>query len=146
MENLENILFYNIEKSIRSYRNFSQQKLRKNQFPISIDQWLILKTLEQYPTITQNKIGMIVFKDNATITRLIDQSVNAGIIEKMPNLEDRRRAYLEITEGGYHLLDRIQNIINKNREVALNGITMEEISMINSALKKISNNCINAKI
>ena len=52
-EKLDNIVFYLIEKAIKTYRQFAQRNITKAHFDITIDQWLVLKTLQENPSITQ---------------------------------------------------------------------------------------------
>ena len=61
-ENLEDILFYSLERSIKSYRQFAQQQLVKKGFEITIDQWLLLKTVHDNPGQTQNQIAQTIFQ------------------------------------------------------------------------------------
>jgi hypothetical protein len=42
MEKLDSIIFYTIDKTIRSYRNYTQRQLKANGFTITIDHWLTL--------------------------------------------------------------------------------------------------------
>lgn len=53
MEKLKDIIFYNMDKAIKSYRMYAQKKLKENGFKITIDQWLIIKTILENPAITQ---------------------------------------------------------------------------------------------
>ena len=82
MEKLNSIIFYNIDKAIRSYRNFAQRQLKLHGFNITIDQWLIIKAILENPGITQNEIGDLVFKDNASVTRMIELLVKSEFITR----------------------------------------------------------------
>ena len=99
MEKLDSIIFYNIDKAIRAYRNYAQRQLKINGFTITIDQWLIIKSILENPGITQNEIGNLVFKDNASVTRIIDLLVKSEYIIRTVHSKDRRKTNLEITEN-----------------------------------------------
>ncbi|REC47177.1 MarR family winged helix-turn-helix transcriptional regulator [Chryseobacterium pennipullorum] len=145
MEKLNSIIFYNIDKAIRSYRNYAQRQLKANGFTITIDQWLIIKAILENPGITQNEIGDLVFKDNASITRIIDLMVKSEYVTRHTHPDDRRKTNLEVTESGKTIIREVQNIVEKNRKTALNGISNEELEVMYSALLKISENCLNPK-
>ena len=53
MENLNSVIFYNIEEAIKTYRMYAQNQLKINQLKITIDQWLVLKCLKESPKSTQ---------------------------------------------------------------------------------------------
>lgn len=139
---LENVLFYVIEKSIKSYRQFAQRNIDKINEDITIDQWLILKTIHDYPNISQREIAEHVFKDDASITRMINLLVKKGFLERSMHSEDRRRFGLELTILGEKTKEELMPVILQNRETALKGLSQEEISTLKKLLQKITENCI----
>lgn len=145
MEKLNSIIFYNIDKAIRAYRNYAQRQLKLHGFTITIDQWLIIKAILENPGITQNEIGDLVFKDNASVTRIIDLMVKSEYVTRHVHPKDRRKTNLEVTDSGKKVIREVQNIVEKNREVALKGITKDELEVMYSALLTISENCLNPK-
>ncbi|MFN1217712.1 MarR family winged helix-turn-helix transcriptional regulator [Chryseobacterium kwangjuense] len=145
MEKLNSIIFYNIDKAIRSYRNYAQRQLKANGFTITIDQWLIIKALLENPGITQNEIGDLVFKDNASVTRIIDLMVKSGYVIRHIHQEDRRKTNLEVTESGIKIIKDVQKLVEGNRKKALENVSKEELETMNNALLKISENCITTK-
>jgi MarR family transcriptional regulator for hemolysin len=100
MEKLNNTLLYTLDKCFRTYNQFAQREVRKAGYDITIDQWLILKSVAENPDITQNDISKIVFKDNASITRIIQLLVNADYLKRKEHPSDRRRMSLILTESG----------------------------------------------
>lgn len=145
MEKLNSIIFYNIDKAIRAYRSYAQRQLKVNGFNITIDQWLIIKAILENPGITQSEIGDLVFKDNASVTRIIDLIVKSEFIIRHIHPEDRRKTNLEVTDSGKKIIKDVQNLIEANRKTALKGISKETLEMMNSALLTISDNCLNTK-
>ncbi|MFS4470756.1 MarR family winged helix-turn-helix transcriptional regulator [Chryseobacterium sp. T20] len=145
MEKLNSIIFYNIDKAIRAYRNYAQRQLKVHGYTITIDQWLIIKAILENPGITQNEIGDLVFKDNASVTRIIDLMVKSEYIIRKVHPEDRRKTQLEVTDSGVKVIKEVQNIVEKNRKIALKGISNNELEVMYSALLKISENCLNPK-
>lgn len=141
MEKLNSIIFYNIDKAIRSYRNYAQRQLKANGFTITIDQWLIIKAILENPGITQNEIGDLVFKDNASVTRIIDLMVKSEYVTRNIHSEDRRKTNLEVTESGIKIIKDVQKLVEGNRKTALQNVSKEELEIMNNALLKISENC-----
>ena len=116
MENLNSVIFYNIEEAIKTYRMYAQNQLKINQLKITIDQWLVLKCLKENPKATQIELAEKVFKDNASITRIVDLLVKANFLQREINPNDRRKLNLKITASApcmqMHLL-RINNMIKR---------------------------------
>jgi len=141
MEKLENVIFYTMDKSIRSYRMFAQKRLKENGFQITIDQWLIIKVLMENPGISQQKLSELVFKDSASVTRIIELLVKSKYLKRKVNENDRRKSNLEITQAGYQIIEDVQRIVLKNREEALNGISKNELQTLYGILTKVIENC-----
>lgn len=141
MEKLENITFYMIDKAIRSYRNYTQKKLRENGYKITIDQWLIIKAILENPGMPQQNLAAKVFKDNASLTRIIELLVKGNYVEREVNQSDRRRSHLYVTDSGKLIIEKVQHLILQNRKVTLSGISERELEILNSTLIKIVQNC-----
>lgn len=141
MEKLNDITFYTIDKAIRSYRIYAQKKLKENGFKITIDQWLIIKSILENPGISQLGLGEKVFKDNASVTRIIDLLVKANYLVREVNPSDRRKSNLTVTTEGKTIIENVYEIVLQNRKTALNGVSIEELEVLNRVLKTIITNC-----
>ena len=141
MENLNNVIFYNIEQAIKTYRMYAQKQIKSHDLKITIDQWLVLKSLKENPKATQQELAETVFKDTASITRIIDLLVKSEFVEGEINLIDRRKFDLKITSNGEKILSKTHSIVLENRKKALNGISENDIKILNETLQKITKNC-----
>lgn len=141
MERLETINFYLLDKAIRTYRVYSQKKLRENGFKITVDQWLVIKVLMENPGISQQLIAEKAFKDNASITRIIELLVKSKYLDRKVNPKDRRTSILKVTPAGEDIINKVQGLVMQNRKIAQSGITLEELENLNATLKKIIKNC-----
>lgn len=141
VEKLESIIFYTMDKSIRTYRNYAQKRLKEQGFKITIDQWLMLKAIMENPGIKQQELAEKVFKDSASVTRIIELLVKAEYLDRKSNPQDRRKFDLKITQSGKKILEDVQVLVLENRKTALNGIDEKELQTLHSLLKKITENC-----
>ncbi len=143
MEKIDEIIFYTLEKSIKVYRKYAQNQILKNGYDITIDQWLVLKTMQENKKLSQNQIAERVFKDFASITRIIELLVKKKYIQRTIDNNDRRRFVLDITEEGNKIIEKIYPIVAENRKKALTDLNLEEINNLKTQLDKIINNCNN---
>lgn len=141
MEKLNNIIFYNIDKAIRSYRMYAMKQIRKSGYKITIDQWLIIKSILENPKIKQQELAKNVFKDNASVTRIIELMVKSNYLKREVDPKDRRKSVLTVTQEGKDIIEKVQNLVLDNRKVALEGVSKEELDTMNIALQKIIINC-----
>lgn len=141
MEKLEQIIFYSLDKAIKSYRQMAQKNINKRNIDITIDQWLLLTTIRNNPDVTQQQIAQAVFKDLASITRMIEILVKKEILNRDFHPDDRRRFSLSVTDKGLQILTDLEPVIQANRNKALEGITADEIQAVQTLLNKIADNC-----
>jgi MarR family transcriptional regulator for hemolysin len=137
---LNDIIFYTLEKSIKSYRQYAQKQLIMNNFDITIDQWLILKSIKENSGLTQQQIGINVFKDYASVTRIIELLVKKNYLQRVTHT-DKRRFILRMTDEAEDLMRSIQKVINANRRKALDGIDEDKLISLKETLNKIIDNC-----
>jgi DNA-binding MarR family transcriptional regulator len=133
-------VFYTIERTIKTYRKFSKQNFLKVVDDITVDQKLILQYLNDHPELSQNEIAELVFKDNASLTRMIDLMVGKGFLKRSINPEDRRRFKIELTSKGKDVLEKLAPVIVDNRKRAFAGIPEEELIQLEETLQKILSN------
>lgn len=136
-KNPSNTIFYQIEKVIKQYRTMAQGNLSKIGYRITLNQVLLLIQVEQNPKISQVELSELLFKDVASVTRMIELLVSKDFISREENKKDRRKKYLKITTKGKKMLDVAVPIIKENREIAQKNITVEEIDTLYNLLNKI---------
>ena len=134
-------LFDSLEKSTKSYRQLTQANIAAAGIAITLDQWQILKTLQDNPDITHQEIADRVFKDLASITRIIDRLVRKGAVQRTPHSEDRRRSALTLTRTGRQSIRAVEPIVRASRRRALCGITPAAISRAHAMLARVVVNC-----
>jgi len=141
MEKIDSVLFYSIEKAIKTYRQFAQKELKKAGLTITVDQWLTLKCLFENPDISQKELAETVFKDNASITRIIELLVKAKYLKRTVNKIDKRKSNLSITELGDETIVAASVVVNDYRKTALKGIGIAKEEHVKTVMKTIINNC-----
>lgn len=134
-------LFDSLEKSTKSYRQLTQANITAAGIAITLDQWQVLKTLQANPDITYQQIADLVFKDLASITRIIDRLVRKGAVRRSPHSEDRRRSAITITRTGSKSVRAVEPIVRASRRQALRGIGPAAISRAHVMLGRIVVNC-----
>jgi DNA-binding MarR family transcriptional regulator len=141
MERLDRVIFYSLDKTIKTYRQFAQKRFLEQGFDITIDQWLVLNAIYEKPDITQFDIAGKVFKDTASVTRIIDLLIKKGLLKREVHSSDRRRFTLELTAEGRKLINKITGVVEQNRAIALQGITEKELIRMKETLNEIIDNC-----
>ena len=100
----------------------------------------LLKSLQENSSLTQQQLSKKIFKDVASVTRIIDLLLKKGYLFRDFHKTDRRRFELTITKEGLKMLKIMQPLSISNRQKALKGITVKEVENLNAILSKIISN------
>lgn len=141
IKNPTGTVLYSIEQTIKEYRKSSQKNITKIVKDITIDQCLVLIILNNKTTSSQKEIADLIFKDYASITRIIELMVKKDYLIRTSNQDDRRKFNLELTGKGEKTLDLLTPEIQQNRKKALKGLSTDEIDQLDKILHKIISNC-----
>lgn len=134
-------VLYTIEQTIKEYRKICQKNIQKIVSDITVDQCLVLIILNDNSNISQIEMARLIFKDNASVTRIIELMVKKDYLLREENELDKRKSKLVITEKGLHTIDLLTSVFNLNRKTALDGLSAEEIEQLDRILHKIILNC-----
>lgn len=141
LKNPTGTVLYTIEQTIKEYRKISQKNIAKIVSDITVDQGLVLLILNENSNYSQKDIAGLIFKDNASITRIIELMVKKDYLVRTVNESDRRKFNLEITEKGRNTVELLSPAIKLNRTTALHGLSENEIELLDTLLNKIITNC-----
>ena len=144
MEKLNDTFFYNLEKAVKTYRQYFQNQLKTHGFDITLDQWLILNTIIENPDISQNDIAEKVFKDKASVARIIELLVQNGFLTRAIHPTNRRMFRLTITEKGNETIEKLSDLVQIFRGNAVVNISPDILKETQSIMKTIVVNCKNA--
>jgi MarR family transcriptional regulator, transcriptional regulator for hemolysin len=135
-EKLESVLFYLIEKTNKVVRRYAQEKLNQAGIDITIDQWLVMKKIYDQERISQVELAESVFKDTASITRILDLLLEKKLVRKTVGA-DKRVYELSLTDTGKRYFDSAAIQVKSIRSKAIVGMGDEEIRKLKNSLEKI---------
>ena len=134
-------VFYAIERAIKTYRRFAQDRIGQTVPKLTINQALLLELLARNPDISQNEMAVLLFKDLAAITRMMELLVKQGYVVRSPHPKDRRKHQLRLTESGREKVELVRPVTLQNRADALAGFSEEEKATLKRLLERLITNC-----
>ena len=106
---------------------------------ISWQQYNILRILKgkknKPATVKELTEKMIDRMSNAS--RLVEKLSKKGLIERVINESDRRRANVSITKKGLSLLSEISEVMEQKMTESMMGLNVEEVKTLNRLLDKM---------
>jgi MarR family transcriptional regulator for hemolysin len=127
---------------VKVYRQYFQTQLKNAGYDITLDQWLVLNMIIDYKGISQTEIAKRVFKDKASITRIIDLLESNGYVERIPHPTHGKMTQINITQKGNETIDMLKKEVPKFRDFAMKNISEDQKKETQAVLKSIIYNCI----
>uniref|UniRef100_UPI0035933DE2 MarR family winged helix-turn-helix transcriptional regulator n=1 Tax=Aquiflexum sp. TaxID=1872584 RepID=UPI0035933DE2 len=97
-----------LDRTARRVKQYAQQKFKLGEFDITVDQWLIMKNLSENELLSQAELAQLVFKDQPTLTRIVDILAKKGYVERVPHPMDRRSFQLVLTDEGQSKVEELK--------------------------------------
>ena len=104
-----------------------QKNFRLSGLEITTEQWSILYHLWKEDGINQQQLCEKTFRDKPSITRLIDNLVKQGLVERKSNKKDKRVNFIFLTDTAKDLQQQTIDIANQTMDEALFNISKVEI-------------------
>jgi len=129
-----------LDRTARRVKQYAQSKFKIGDFDVTVDQWLILKNLEENEMLSQTELANLVFKDHPTLTRIIDILCKKGYIERVPHPNDRRSFQLLLTPEGDQKVKELKPQVAAIREKAWENLGQSDFQEFKRILNTIYNN------
>ena len=113
---------------------------KKNGVNLTAEQYLVMDTLWNEGTLTQQAIAFIIQKDKNSVTQFIDNLEKKGLVTRSVSKEDRRVNNIVVTPEGMALKDSTKQLAIETMEKALEGISEQDVLTFVDVLKKVCAN------
>jgi DNA-binding MarR family transcriptional regulator len=129
-----------LDRTARKVKQYAQQKFKLGEFGITVDQWLILKNLAENELLSQSELAQLVFKDQPTLTRIIDILCKKSYVNRIPHPLDRRSFQLVLTEVGKAKVEELKPLVSDIRKTAWNNLDQQDFEEFKRILNTIYTN------
>ena len=113
---------------------------KKNNVNLTAEQYLVMDTLWNEGTLTQQAIAFIIQKDKNSVTQFIDNLEKKGLVTRSVAKEDRRVNNIVVTQEGMALKDSTKQLAIETMNKAVAGVSEEDLNTFVSVLKKVCGN------
>ncbi|MBN9144334.1 MULTISPECIES: MarR family winged helix-turn-helix transcriptional regulator [unclassified Novosphingobium] len=107
---------------------------------INLSQWRVLSVLRSQGQMSMSQIVDRTLMEQPTISRVISQLHNDGMVEREISPEDSRVALVSLSERGRELFDEIAVSAVRHQKIALDGVSKADITALRRALSQIEAN------
>lgn len=131
---------YLLDRTARKVKQYAQRKFNAENYDITVDQWIIIKRLNQNNDLNQTQLAEITGKDTPTLTRIIDLLCKKGLTERRVQPTDRRCFTVHLTELGTETVQKWSPKMSEIRMKAWENLTEEDYINLKRILNTIYNN------
>ena len=110
---------------------------KKNGVNLTAEQYLVMDTLWNEGTLTQQAIAFIIQKDKNSVTQFIDNLEKKGLVTRSVSKDDRRVNNIVVTKEGMALKDSTKKLAIETMEKALEGIPEQDVLTCVEVMKKM---------
>jgi DNA-binding MarR family transcriptional regulator len=137
---IESIILFQIDKTSKVSKLYSQREFDRLGMGITVEQWILLKIIEENNGLTQKELAYKSLRDPASITRTLDLLNIKGFVERRPVENNRRQYSICLRKEGSGFIEKYVPIIKSHRERSIEGISKGELAILNRLLTKIQHN------
>lgn len=137
---LEDLILFQIDKTSKVSKLYSQREFDKIGLGITIDQWVLLKIIQGAGQLSQKELADKSLRDPASITRTLDLLEKKGYVERVQVEGNRRQYNIILTKSGEQFINKHMKMVNEHRELSTKGFTKKELETLTSMLLRIQKN------
>jgi DNA-binding MarR family transcriptional regulator len=82
-------------------------RIYSRHFGIGIPEWRVMAMLGQFDRLTARDVGELSHMHKTKVSRAVSELVERGLIERTPNRDDRREAFLSLSAPGRRIYDQV---------------------------------------
>ena len=135
----ENSLGAQMSIALQLMKRKNQQAISGAGYIITMEQIAVLEILNFHGDMNMTELSHAAWKQNATITRIVDKLEKRQFVIRKAVKGDRRANLLSITDKGRQVFKKVLPIINDVYNNAESDISKEEEAITLKTLKKLIN-------
>ncbi len=139
-DKMSNLYIFLMEVAIKKYRHNAKQAFLAAGIDITVDQWVVLKQVQEHHEPTQIELANYSVKDAPTTARIIDQLLRKGWIFKKDDADDRRKYRICLTKPGEEIVKTLLPYVFDYRMQAIQNFSPEEVSTFIKLTQKMIDN------
>ncbi|TPR39928.1 MarR family transcriptional regulator [Apilactobacillus micheneri] len=131
----------NIGTIARALDSISNIEFKK--YNLSKGQYLFLVRIYENPGIIAKRLADLVCVDKTTASRSINKLIKNSLVERVDDTKNKKNKHLYVSEKGKKIYPIIKRENEYSNNVALNGLTENEINHLSALLSKATENVVN---
>lgn len=119
---------------------FISQNFKRNGIDLTREQWSVLAVLWKNDGCSQQVIADETSRDKPSVTRLIDNLVKEGYVERRNDANDRRLNLIFLTDKGKSIEGKVLESVNETIDIATKSLSEDQILFIRDIFQVVYDN------
>ena len=107
------------------------------QFGIGVPEWRVLATIGEFQSITAKAIGSHAHMGKVKVSRAVSALEGRALIQRTPNADDMREAFLVLTPAGGDMYRRIVPMALRYAEALREALSRDEAATLETLIDKL---------
>lgn len=125
-------------------KQFISTILQENGFNITPEQFLVMDTLWNEGTMSQQQLSQHIMKDKNSIVKLIDGLEKKNLVQRIADKTDRRQNLIELTPVAWEIKERATKVAIGALDLIIKDIPHDEMATFIKVLSKMASNMDNS--
>ncbi len=109
-------------------------------YNITAEQFLVMDTLWNKGSMSQQQIADTILKDKNSVVKLIDGLEKKEMVRRVANKEDRRQNLIELTTKGKEIENEVKEIATNTVDFIIKDIPQQDLKTFIAVLTKMARN------
>lgn len=127
-----------INRASKLMRDLLHKNFKSSSQNVTPEQWIVLDELWRNDGLTQLEIAQATFRQQASISRIINNLVKRELVYRASNPLDKRSNLICLTERGKGLQKTLIKIVIQTMEESVSEISEDDLTNCLQVLNKIS--------
>lgn len=137
---IEDLILFQLDKTNKNAKMYSQREFDRQELGITVDQWVLLKIIEESEQLSQSELAEKSLRDPASITRTLDLLEKKQFIRREAIANNRRQYSINLTKVGKGFIRKHMGMVNRHRKRSIKGFSEKELDTLKSMLQRIQHN------
>lgn len=126
---MRNIDVYSDLRTLSLLCNCGDNELVKT-FDLTLTQFYALQHIATRPGLRQIDLSARLLVERSTVTHVVDEFVDAGLVDRIPDTHDRRVQRVRLTPKGYEKWNHIYTIFETSIEARFRVFSPDELYIL----------------
>ena len=126
-----------IDRTMKIIRSTYTETFKRIGADITTEQWVILDALYHEDSQSLTGLSEGIYKNVATVSRIIDLMTKKGLVKKIRTSSDKRRYSIALTAKGQKLFEKVEPEVKRLRTSGWKGLSEKDYEAFKMIIDKV---------